>query len=145
MEFLQFVWRILPFTQHLEANLLTLDLLMILKVTNVWEEGEDIWHQVDGFPTNEVISGSVDWTRRFDHMQQHTGQHLLSAVIFNEFQSNTIGFHIGPDTSTIDLDIQKLTMDAIAIIENMVNSKVWDNYPIEIKISIEFRNTEVGV
>jgi alanyl-tRNA synthetase len=89
------------------------------RVTNVWEEESDIWHQVEAMPIENKITGVVDWNRRYDHMQQHTGQHLLSAVFFDEMNANTIGFHIGRKNCTIDLDIVKVTENDIDIIESI--------------------------
>jgi len=101
-----------------------------IRVTNVWEEDAEIWHRLEEFPTEDQITGFIDWDRRFDHMQQHTGQHLLSAVFFDELNSNTIGFHIGTKFSTIDLDIQNLKYVDIDKIESITNRKVWDDYPV---------------
>lgn len=66
----------------------------------------------------------IDWERRFDFMQQHTGQHLLTALIVKEFGWMTVGFHIGPDVSTIDLETAKITQKQQDRIVRMVNEAI---------------------
>ena len=63
-----------------------------------------ILHVVDRAPAGPRVRGSIDWTRRFDHMQQHTGQHVLSAAFDRLLSARTESFHLGADYSTIDLD-----------------------------------------
>jgi alanyl-tRNA synthetase len=70
------------------------------------EEDEDgtVWHFVrEPLAAGTHVEGQVDWERRFDHMQQHSGQHLLSAIFWQELQAPTISFHLGESSSTIDL------------------------------------------
>ena len=73
------------------------------------------------------IEGEIDWPRRFDHMQQHTGQHILSAVLENDYEIETIGFHIGADASTIDLNTDSLSAGDLAKIEKQVNQIIVQN------------------
>jgi alanyl-tRNA synthetase len=72
-------------------------------VVDVVDEGERIAHLVDRPLPPGPVSGAIDWARRFDHMQQHTGQHLLSAVLEELFGIATVSFHLGAETSTIDV------------------------------------------
>ncbi len=102
------------------------------KVVDVWEKGEEIWHKVEAFPTSNQIKGIIYWSRRFDHMQQHTGQHLLSAVFVDLIKANTIGFHIGGQATTVDFNIKELSNSQIIHIENNTNQLIWENHPIEI-------------
>lgn len=53
------------------------------------------------------VSGTIDWGRRFDHMQQHTGQHILSQAFLRVAQASTLSFHLGQETSTIDIDLDQ--------------------------------------
>lgn len=106
-----------------------------IPVTNVWEDQDgEIWHLLETDPGEiHIVRGSIDWPRRFDHMQQHSGQHLLSAVCAEKFGANTIGFHIGSVTNTIDLNIENLTDDEINLIETEANNLVWENKPVSIR------------
>lgn len=81
---------------------------------------------------DDSVIGHVDEARRFDHMQQHTGQHLLSAGFYNRCRANTIGFHLGSELSTIDLDMEELSWEIAASVEVEVNAVVWDNRPVTI-------------
>ena len=84
-----------------------------IEVIDVVDEGERIAHVLAGpLPEGSTV-GQVDWPRRFDHMQQHTGQHLLSAVLADLFRYETIGVHFGQETSTLDLETGKLTQDQV--------------------------------
>ena len=65
-----------------------------------------IGHVIDGrLSMHQVVTGAVDWPRRFDHMQQHSGQHVLSAAFERRHDARTVGFHLGQVSSTIDLDL----------------------------------------
>ncbi len=75
------------------------------------------------------VEGCVDRARRFDHMQQHTGQHLLSAVLEELFQASTLSFHLGQDASTIDLRAT-LSPDQAVAAELRANQLAWENRPV---------------
>src|ERR1700751_2776718 len=72
-------------------------------VLDVRDQGDEILHIVDRKPSDPDVDGCVNWPRRFDHMQQHTGQHLLSAMFQERFGLPTVSFHLGAEISTIDL------------------------------------------
>ncbi|MGH9778983.1 MAG: hypothetical protein ACRD5I_11290, partial [Candidatus Acidiferrales bacterium] len=72
-------------------------------VLDVVEEDNDIVHVLERAPAGERLKGEIDWLRRFDHMQQHTGQHMLSAAFVRLFKFPTVSFHLGRDICTIDL------------------------------------------
>ena len=85
-------------------------------------EDGTIGHLVDReLEKNSRVRGHVDWDRRFDHMQQHTGQHLLSAAFEREVAAKTVSFHLGTSASTIDLD-KELSAEQIARVEDAVNA-----------------------
>ena len=93
-------------------------------VLHVYEQDGQIWHVLsDRVPAGPVF-GQIDWQRRFDHMQQHTGQHLLSAVALSQLGAQTLSFHLGAETSTIDLDISSLTDSLCNALEDEVNRLV---------------------
>jgi len=75
-----------------------------LLVVDVFERDSEIVHRVKGDPVSGQVEGRVDWARRLDHRQQHTGQHILSRAFLAVEQAKTVGFHLGQDTCTIDLD-----------------------------------------
>jgi alanyl-tRNA synthetase len=79
------------------------------------------------------IAGAVDWDRRFDHMQQHTGQHLLSAVFEELFSLHTVSFHLGAESATIDLEGGAVDAARIAAVERRANEIVFENRPVTIQ------------
>jgi alanyl-tRNA synthetase len=104
-----------------------------IPVVDVWDEDDGaIWHLLTAMPISDAVSGVIDWPRRFDHMQQHTGQHLLSATFVAVVQAQTVGFHLGTDASTIDLDYPQLTWETAFQVEDKVNRVIWENRPVTI-------------
>lgn len=103
-----------------------------IPVQGVIEEGERIAHLVEAPVAAREIVGRIDWERRFDHMQQHTGQHLLSAVLLDLYGAPTVGFHMGAEISTIDLGIASLHPDQILRAEERANQLVFRNLPVRI-------------
>lgn len=102
-----------------------------LKVIDVQETDQGVMHIVEGeFAEGDKARGKVDWKRRFDHMQQHSGQHLLSRVFLDDHGLRTIGFHLGERTCTIDLDGESVTEKQCAAVERRCNELIWDNIPI---------------
>ncbi|MBS1857490.1 MAG: alanyl-tRNA editing protein [Acidobacteria bacterium] len=79
------------------------------------------------------IAGAVDWPRRFDHMQQHTGQHLLSAVFEELFSLHTVSFHLGAESATIDLEGGPVSPAAVLAAERRANELVFENRPVTIQ------------
>ena len=82
----------------------------------------------------DTVHGNIDWSRRFDHMQQHTGQHLLSAVLDRLFGARTISFHLGTEASTIDLG-RELSPREIATAEDEANRVVWEDHEVSIRFA----------
>ena len=82
---------------------------------------------------NNMVTGEIDWPRRFNHMQQHTGQHILSRAFINLFDSDTIGFHLSSEYCSIDLDRNNFTPADIMQAEQLANQIIWDNRPIYIR------------
>src|SRR5262245_42395192 len=82
----------------------------------------------------DTVAGEIDWPRRFDHMQQHTGQHVLSAAFDRVFGVRTVSFHLGSDASTIDL-AREMTPGEIAAAEDAANAIVWEDRPVAIRFS----------
>jgi alanyl-tRNA synthetase len=82
----------------------------------------------------DVVQGEIDWARRFDHMQQHTGQHVLSAAFDRLFGARTESFHMGQLSSTIDL-ARAVTPEQIARAEDDANGVVWEDRPVTIRFA----------
>ncbi|MGQ9634025.1 MAG: alanyl-tRNA editing protein [Bryobacteraceae bacterium] len=101
-------------------------------VVDVIEEGDEVVH-VTGEPVRETeVECRIDWPRRFDHMQQHTGQHLLSAVLYEMFGWNTVGFHLGTAASTIDLDATRVSPEQLRAAEERANELIFENRPVSV-------------
>jgi alanyl-tRNA synthetase len=102
-----------------------------LAVVDVIDEGERIAHVLAepqlGLASGTRLSAVIDWTRRFDHMQQHSGQHLLSAVFQEQLGASTLSVHFGMESSTLDLDIASLSPEQLLAVERRANSLVWEN------------------
>ena len=97
------------------------------------EENGDVIHIVEGTVTSgQKLAGRVDWARRFDHMQQHTGQHVLSAAFDTMLKARTESFHLGADYATIDL-ARELNAAEIARAEDDANRVVWEDRPVQIR------------
>ena len=103
-------------------------------VIDVQENGDVVEHLVKGeVLTAAPLRGAVDWPLRFDHMQQHTGQHILSRAFIKTDKLDTVGFHMGDETCTIDLDGPSPDAAAIARAEDLSNQIINENRPIDIK------------
>jgi len=109
-----------------------------VRVVDVQEDDHgDIVHVIEAsadpaLEPGHIVRGVIDWTRRFDHMQQHTGQHLLSAAFDQLYEARTVGFHLGSDSCTIDLS-KEATPRQIAEAEAEANRVVWDDRSVEIR------------
>jgi len=102
------------------------------EVLDVLREDDTIYHMVKTLPEkNTELTCKIHWTRRYDLMQQHTGQHLLSAAIEKLYDSETVGFHLSNNYTTIDID-KKLTPSNIETIELEINRLIYTQKPINI-------------
>ena len=97
------------------------------------EDGR-ILHIADRAPSATTLHGTIDWTRRFDHMQQHTGQHVLSAAFDRLLGARTESFHMGVESSTIDLG-REVSGPDIARVEDDANRIIWENRPVAIRFA----------
>ncbi len=103
------------------------------RVLDVVEDGSEIVHVCDVAPGDGLVRGTIDAERRRDHMQQHSGQHLLSAILDEHFRAPTVSFHMGEETCTIDLDVPALGTDALTRAEELVNARIWDDLPVRAR------------
>ena len=84
-------------------------------------------------PVGAPVRGQIDWRRRFDHMQQHTAQHILSQAFLRVAEAETIGFHLGEAYTTIDLDRGDVTPEEVARAEELANQVIEDNVPVRAR------------
>ena len=101
-------------------------------VTDTREKNDEIVHFCDKpLPVGKTVEGTVDFIRRFDFMQQHSGEHIVSGILCERFHCDNVGFHIGHDLVTIDFNAELSTED-VEIVEKLANQYVWDDHPIRI-------------
>ncbi len=103
-----------------------------IPVLDVIDEGDAVPLVLARKPAAEVVKGEIDWVRRFDHMQQHTGQHVLSAAFEKAARARTLSFHLGAETSSIDLDTDRLSRRQIDDAEELANRVVFEDREVRI-------------
>jgi alanyl-tRNA synthetase len=101
-------------------------------VRDVVDEGDSVAHVLAAPVDPGPVECAIDWDRRFDHMQQHTGQHLLSAVFQELLGLRTVSFHLGAESSTIDLEGGTLDAPAAARAERRANQLISENRPVTV-------------
>ena len=144
----QFTARVLSCTADGDGFLVTLDqtafypegggqpcdtgLLGGVAVTDVRRRDGQIVHRCAGpLTVGDTVEGAIDWDRRLDLMQQHSGEHIVSGLIHAAYGYDNVGFHIGHDVITIDFN-GELTMEQLSDIERRANEAVWANTPVQI-------------
>ena len=108
----------------------TLNGIRVLDVIETDDHG--ILHLLESPLDAGKVEGRIDWERRFDHMQQHTGQHLLSQACIKICAAETMSFHLGDESSTIDTTRPDLRAAQIAEIETLVNRIIYENRPVRV-------------
>ncbi|HEY7124319.1 MAG TPA: DHHA1 domain-containing protein [Ktedonobacterales bacterium] len=109
-------------------------------VVDVQEHGGEILHLLDpqaehaALTPGKQVSGTIDWQRRFDYMQQHSGQHILSGGFWRLCQAETVSWHLGDDYTSVDIATPALSPDAAAEVEHASNEVLWNDLPIEARI-----------
>ena len=102
-------------------------------VTDVREKEGIIVHTCDSeLPVGDTVTGVIDWERRFDHMQQHSGEHIVSGIICARYGCDNVGFHLGKDIVTIDFN-HDISPDDLPAIEAQANAFIWSDTPIDIR------------
>ena len=102
-------------------------------VIDVLVQDDTLWHVLAGSTAlvpGQMVTGSIDWQRRYDHMQQHSGQHLLSQVFYRLFGFETVSVHFGATESTLDLDAAALEQNQLAAAEQEANRLAYSALPI---------------
>lgn len=106
-----------------------------IPVYNVQRRGAEAVHYVKTpIPVGEEVKQVVDWERRFDHMQQHSGQHLITAIINIHYKIDTTAWWLGTDVCHIELDAKTLTAEQLANIEKLANEKIQAHVPVNVKM-----------
>ena len=102
-----------------------------VQVLDVQERGETVIHLCDQpLTVGEQVEGSIDWNRRFDLMQQHTGEHIISGIVHRRYGYHNTGFHVGSEVLTVDFDGVIPAAD-LAEIEKEANEALWQNIPLK--------------
>ncbi|HEX2906147.1 MAG TPA: DHHA1 domain-containing protein [Phototrophicaceae bacterium] len=93
-----------------------------------------VLHILEGEVAGDQVECQINWERRFDHMQHHTGQHILTQAFVQVAGANTVGFHLSPDSVTIDLDTTSLSAEIMTQVESLANRTVWENHPVVARL-----------
>ena len=107
------------------------------RVTDVFvDKSGEVWHEIDGArAVGEAVHGKIDWERRFDHMQQHGGEHMIAGAVYELTGGMTIGLHLGAETSSIDVEFSDgsthMSAEMIERIEDLVNSRIQQDHPVK--------------
>ena len=121
--------------QPADRGTLTLADGTVLTVTDVHESAGVIWHTVASLPESvsagAVVTEAIDWAWRFDKMQQHTGEHILSGILHRMFGAENVGFHIGSDAVRMDTSVP-ISAEGLREAELAANRIVWQNVPVVI-------------
>ncbi|MBI1738458.1 MAG: alanyl-tRNA editing protein, partial [Acidobacteria bacterium] len=104
-----------------------------------------IVHVTDRALEMGAVRGVIDWERRFDHMQQHTGQHLLSAAFVELFKMQTVSFHLGGESSTIDLAGASLAARQAEAAERLTNQIIFEDRAVDVRYGTREELAESGV
>ena len=102
------------------------------RVLDVHEKDGVVTHLCDrALSEGAEVSGRIDWARRFDHMQQHSGEHIISGLLCSTFHCDNVGFHMGADVVTIDYNAP-ITWEQALEVERRANAYIWADHPIRI-------------
>ncbi len=118
-----------------------------VKVEDVFEdEAGEIWHRSDKvLAPGEAVHGVIDRERRRDHIQQHSGQHLLSAAFLRLFQYPTVSFHLGEESCTIDVQCKELTAEQVEQAERLANEIIFEDRPVAVRYAQREQAERMGV
>ena len=116
---------------------------MVLEVADA--ENHKVVHYASAAVALGPVRGQIDWTRRLDHMQQHTGQHLLSAAFIELFQFPTVSFHLGAESSTIDLEATSLSATQLEEAEKRTNQIILEDRLVTVRFGTAEELAEAGI
>lgn len=116
------------------------------EVLEVFErEDNTVVHVTDRAVARGPVRGAIDWERRFDHIQQHTGQHLISAAFLELFRFSTVSFHLGRDVSTIDLAAPSVVPRHLEEAERLANRAIFEDRPVRVSFASAAQLAEAGI
>jgi len=98
-----------------------------IEVVDVLEIDERVVHLIEREITATKIKGQINWSRRFDHMQQHSGQHILSQSFYELFGAETLSFHLGQEVSSIEVDLRNIKEEGVFRVEKRANEVIFQN------------------
>lgn len=101
-----------------------------VKVIRILEDEDSIIHVLEQEVSSPEVKGKIDWERRFDHMQQHSGQHILSQSFYELFGAETLSFHIGEQSSTVEIDLRKASEEEVESVERRANQIIFEDREI---------------
>ena len=114
-------------------------------VVEVADAEEHVVHYLSAEVAPGPVRGEIDWARRIDHMQQHTGQHLLSAAFIELFKFQTVSFHLGKETSTIDLEAREIVPRHLEEAERRTNEIIFDDRVVSVTFGTAKELAEAGI
>ena len=101
-------------------------------VLDVQEKNGEVVHLCDApLTVGAAVDGRLDWVRRFDHMQQHSGEHIVSGILCSTFHCDNVGFHMGADIVTIDYNVD-ISWEQALEVEHRANEYIWEDHPVHI-------------
>jgi alanyl-tRNA synthetase len=116
-----------------------------VRVNEVADAEQKVVHYASAAIPVGPVRGTIDWPRRIDHMQQHTGQHLLSAAFIEQHGFQTVSFHLGKESSTIDLNTPGATVEQLEAAERRVNEMIFEDKPVVIRFGTAEELAEAGI
>lgn len=105
-----------------------------IAVEDVYEKDNTVYHVLASAPHNKTVSCTIDMERRMDMMQQHTGQHLLSAILFNFYDCRTSSLHIGEEGVSLDLSLHDIPDETLKRVEDLANEYIYRDLPVKTHV-----------
>jgi len=112
-----------------------------IPVIHVFEKDDQVIHVLEKDVSSDAVKGEIDWNTRFDHMQQHAGQHILSQCFVQLFDAATRSFHLGEETSTLEVDMRNMSEEKAERAERLANDLVFQNKEIKTRF---FRDEDIA-
>lgn len=114
-----------------------------IAVTDTREKGGIVYHETKApLEAGTQVAGKIDFAARFDKMQQHTGEHILSGIVCSTYGYNNVGFHLSSEITTLDFD-GELSAEQVRVVEERVNQAIHDNIPVQVKFPTKAELTEL--
>jgi len=98
------------------------------------EDDNEVVHVLGEEISDDAVACRIDWPRRFDHMQHHTGQHILTQAFVQLIGANTIGFHLGAEVVSIDLDTPQIDPADLVAVEELTNQVIFEDRPVAVRV-----------